>query len=59
MTTPPFLDVLEELITTAFRKGIAIERHFPDAPAAVVMAPTTDALQDLTGRAPCDPPLFG
>ena len=43
----------------AFRKDIGIERHFRDARAAAVMAPTTDALQDFTGRALCGLPLFG
>ena len=35
----------------AFRKELAIERHFRDARAARVMAPTTDALLDFVGRA--------
>jgi alkylation response protein AidB-like acyl-CoA dehydrogenase len=43
----------------AFRKDIGIERHFRDARAAAVMAPTGDALQDFIGRAVCGLPLFG
>jgi alkylation response protein AidB-like acyl-CoA dehydrogenase len=35
----------------AFRKELGIERHFRDARAARVMAPTTDALLDFIGRA--------
>jgi alkylation response protein AidB-like acyl-CoA dehydrogenase len=43
----------------AFRKDIGIERHFRDARAAAVMAPTSDALRDFIGRAVCGLPLFG
>jgi len=43
----------------AFRKEAGIERHFRDARAANVMAPTTDALYDFIGRAACGMPLFG
>ena len=43
----------------AFRKDVGIERHFRDAQAAAVMAPTTDALQEFIGRALCGLPLFG
>jgi isovaleryl-CoA dehydrogenase len=43
----------------AFRKDIGIERHFRDARAAAVMAPTTDALQEFIGRALCGMSLFG
>jgi len=42
----------------AFRKEIGVERHFRDARAAVVMAPTTDALYDFIGKAVCGQPLF-
>ncbi|MBC8078321.1 MAG: acyl-CoA/acyl-ACP dehydrogenase [Chloroflexales bacterium] len=42
----------------AFRKEIGIERHFRDARAATVMAPTTDVLYDFVGRAICGMPLF-
>ncbi len=43
---------------TAFRKEIGIERHFRDARAARVMAPTSDALHDFIGRALCGLPLM-
>lgn len=42
----------------AFRKELGIERRFRDARAARVMAPTTDALLDLVGRALCGLPLL-
>ncbi len=42
----------------AFRKDIGIERHFRDARAASVMAPTSDALYDMIGRALCGLPLL-
>ena len=43
----------------AFRKDMGIERHFRDARAATVMAPTTDVLYDFIGKAVCGMPLFG
>ncbi|MBO3741479.1 acyl-CoA dehydrogenase family protein [Actinoplanes flavus] len=43
---------------SAFRKELGIERHFRDALAARVMAPTTEALHDFTGRAALGLPLF-
>ena len=43
----------------AFRKDIGIERHFRDARASAVMAPTVDALQEFIGRALCGMALFG
>jgi alkylation response protein AidB-like acyl-CoA dehydrogenase len=43
----------------AFRKEVGIERHFRDARAATVMAPTTDVLYDFIGKAVCGLPLFG
>jgi alkylation response protein AidB-like acyl-CoA dehydrogenase len=43
----------------AFRKEVGVERHFRDARAASVMAPTTDALYDFIGKALCGLPLFG
>jgi alkylation response protein AidB-like acyl-CoA dehydrogenase len=43
----------------AFRKEAGIERHFRDARAATVMAPTTDVLYDFIGKAVCGLPLFG
>lgn len=42
----------------AFRKEVGIERHFRDARAATVMAPTTDVLYDFIGKAVCGQPLF-
>lgn len=42
----------------AFRKEVGIERHFRDARAATVMAPTTDVLYDFVGKAVCGLPLF-
>jgi alkylation response protein AidB-like acyl-CoA dehydrogenase len=42
----------------AFRKEVGIERHFRDARAATVMAPTTDLLYDFIGKAVCGLPLF-
>ena len=42
----------------AFAKEVGVERHFRDARAATVMAPTTDALYDFIGRAVCGLPLF-
>ncbi|HJQ05732.1 MAG TPA: acyl-CoA dehydrogenase family protein [Nocardioides sp.] len=43
----------------AFRKELAVERRFRDARAARVMAPTTDALLDIVGRALTGLPLLG
>ena len=43
----------------AFRKDMGIERHFRDARAATVMAPTTDVLYDFIGKVECGLPLFG
>ncbi|WP_327292968.1 acyl-CoA dehydrogenase family protein [Streptomyces sp. NBC_01198] len=42
----------------AFRRGLGVERRFRDALAARVMAPTTEALYDFTGRASLGMPLF-
>jgi alkylation response protein AidB-like acyl-CoA dehydrogenase len=42
----------------AFRKDVGVERHFRDARAATVMAPTTDVLYDFIGKAVCGLPLF-
>jgi len=42
----------------AFRKELGVERHFRDARAARVMAPTTDALLDFVGRAINSMPLL-
>src|SRR5689334_12164437 len=43
----------------AFRKELGVERRFRDARAARVMAPTTQALHDITGRALLGLPLLG
>jgi alkylation response protein AidB-like acyl-CoA dehydrogenase len=43
----------------AFRKEVGVERHFRDARAATVMAPTTDSLYDFIGKVTCGMPLFG
>ena len=43
----------------AFRKELGIERRFRDARAARVMAPTTQALHDIVGRALTGLPLLG
>ncbi len=57
------LDVLDVAMRVgggaAFRKDIGIERHFRDARASAVMAPTIDALQEFIGRALCGMALFG
>jgi isovaleryl-CoA dehydrogenase len=56
------LDVTSEAMRigggAAFRRDIGIERHFRDARAASVMAPTTDALHDMIARALCGLPLL-
>ncbi|HVW35234.1 MAG TPA: acyl-CoA dehydrogenase family protein [Acidimicrobiia bacterium] len=43
----------------AFRKETGVERHFRDSLAARVMAPTTDALLDIVGRAVSGLALLG
>lgn len=43
----------------AFRKEVGVERHFRDARASTVMAPTADVLYDFIGKAVCGMPLFG
>jgi alkylation response protein AidB-like acyl-CoA dehydrogenase len=42
----------------AFRGDVAVERYFRDARAQAVMAPTTDVLYDLIGKAVCGMDLF-
>ena len=42
----------------AFSRQLPVERYFRDARAAAVMAPTTDVLRDLLGKALCGQPLF-
>jgi alkylation response protein AidB-like acyl-CoA dehydrogenase len=43
---------------TGFKRELGVERHFRDARASGVMAPTTDALYDFLGRLVCGLPLF-
>lgn len=43
----------------AFSRHLGLERVFRDARAAIVMAPTTDHLRELIGRALVNLPLFG
>jgi alkylation response protein AidB-like acyl-CoA dehydrogenase len=56
------LDVLQTAMRVcggaAYRKDVGVERYFRDAQAASVMAPTTDQLYDLIGKAACGLPLF-
>jgi alkylation response protein AidB-like acyl-CoA dehydrogenase len=42
----------------AFRKDLGVERHFRDARAAAIMAPTSDVLYDFIGKAICGLPVF-
>jgi alkylation response protein AidB-like acyl-CoA dehydrogenase len=42
----------------AFSKHLELERHFRDARAAIVMAPTTDHLHEFIGRALCGMEVF-
>src|SRR5262249_50882374 len=42
----------------AFSRDLPVERHFRDARAASIMAPTTDALYDFMGKALAGLPLF-
>ncbi len=42
----------------AFSKQLSVERHFRDARAGSVMAPTSDALKDFLGKAVLGLPLF-
>ncbi|MEU7854399.1 acyl-CoA dehydrogenase family protein [Nonomuraea sp. NPDC049141] len=51
-------DVMRLCGGSAFRRDLSIERHFRDALAARVMAPTTEALLDFVGRASLGLPLF-
>jgi alkylation response protein AidB-like acyl-CoA dehydrogenase len=43
---------------SAYRREVGVERHFRDARASTVMAPTSDVLHDFIGRAVCGLPLF-
>ena len=42
----------------AFSRHLPLERHFRDARAASVMAPTSDVIYEFIGRAMCGMPLF-
>jgi len=42
----------------AFRREVGVERHFRDARASSVMAPTTDMLYDFIGKAILGLPVF-
>lgn len=56
------LEVLDEGMRVsggaAFRRDVAVERYFRDSRASSVMAPVTDMLYDLVGKAVCGLPLF-
>ena len=56
MTAPPFLDVLEELITTVVDPAAA---NVDATGTAAIVAPTTDGPQHVIGRALRGLPLFG
>jgi alkylation response protein AidB-like acyl-CoA dehydrogenase len=43
----------------AFGRRLTVERHFRDARAGSVMAPTTDVLYDFVARSLLGMPLFG
>jgi alkylation response protein AidB-like acyl-CoA dehydrogenase len=43
----------------AFGRRLSVERHFRDARAGSIMAPTTDVLYDFVARTLLDMPLFG
>jgi alkylation response protein AidB-like acyl-CoA dehydrogenase len=43
----------------AFGRRLSVERHFRDARAGAVMAPTTDLLYDFVARSVLGMPLFG
>jgi alkylation response protein AidB-like acyl-CoA dehydrogenase len=57
------IDVTDEVMRAcggaAFSKHLGIERNFRDARASSVMAPTTDVMRDLIGRALTGLELFG
>jgi alkylation response protein AidB-like acyl-CoA dehydrogenase len=56
------IDVTDEIMRAcggaAFSRHLGIERQFRDARAASVMAPTTDVLRDLMGKALTGQELF-
>jgi alkylation response protein AidB-like acyl-CoA dehydrogenase len=43
----------------AFGRRLTVERHFRDARAGAIMAPTTDVLYDFVAKILLDMPLFG
>jgi alkylation response protein AidB-like acyl-CoA dehydrogenase len=43
----------------AFGRHLTVERHFRDARAGSIMAPTTDVLHDFVAKTLLDMPLFG
>jgi alkylation response protein AidB-like acyl-CoA dehydrogenase len=43
----------------AFGRRLTVERHFRDARAGAIMAPTTDVLYDFVAKTLLDMPLFG
>jgi alkylation response protein AidB-like acyl-CoA dehydrogenase len=43
----------------AFGRRLSVERHFRDARAGSIMAPTTDVLYDFVAKILLDMPLFG
>ena len=43
----------------AFGRRLTVERHFRDARAGSIMAPTTDVLYDFVAKTLLDMPLFG
>lgn len=43
----------------AFGRRLTVERHFRDARAGAIMAPTTDLLYDFVAKTILDMPLFG
>lgn len=43
----------------AFGRRLTVERHFRDARAGAIMAPTTDLLYDFVAKTLLDMPLFG
>jgi alkylation response protein AidB-like acyl-CoA dehydrogenase len=56
------LDVTDLAMRTcggaAFARRLSVERHFRDARAGAVMAPTTDVLHDFIGKSLLNLPLF-
>ena len=56
------IDVTDEIMRAcggaAFSRHLGIERHFRDARASSVMAPTTEVLRDLIGKALTGQQLF-